>query len=749
MMNRDPDQQIQRRSSSNFEEPSIHNSDPFSIPPVDPNDPLQDLESVIIDVDRCNVTIGKDLYRPKPYQAPLRLERTNERAVRFGRTNDMMALLQGTENSSEYVFGLVATSMLIGIVFVFFCSLIVVWKVLGYQKVGFLSGRFVQRNKPRPISQPNDNDDADDEAEEADELNAPCSKDENTDDLILEEKTNKEEKSDTSIILETIKDENQSADFHATSRESPDENSANDVDRRSQEGGTEEQKDDDDISVDASSSLQRQGDKSKVIIHDYACLHHEQERRMFRTRVAFSLATICTFVSAVLFLINGTYYVNQSFDAVKTGLQYAQDLCQGGIQLIDDFMMREEEVTNITKAQLNAFNTICPKAFESVCTNLDPIENCDFSQLPVSDLLRESFRELFQALYQKIDFIFEDVLDMRQDLVDLSETFDRYLNGEFQLEWAYWVSFAFTLALGVLCIFHIGMIVLMHLKASVGQFLDLIRRRVLFPVWIFFVLMASAFAIAFVIAAIGASDFCINSPDPKVTVILSKNQDRLDSLVYSLAKYYVNGCDPDLYPEQFERQTNSTIDILKQANSFLELLDTIDEETWLEQCGTDVSLLLTLIETLERSFCLLSLTLEDVKRFFWCRHWSPAYVVSMHDAVCNDAQTGLAWIATTMLFVVLFSMITVTLRAAIFELEDEGDPQQAILNKEKKRLWFYNRRSIYSCFFPVSSKQGKALGSLTSDADLQQEVERNAKNHCGGDDDEADEPASDMKHSAD
>ena len=41
-----------------------------------------------------------------------------------------------------------------------------------------------------------------------------------------------------------------------------------------------------------------------------------------------------------------------------------------------------------------------------------------------------------------------------------------------------------------------------------------------------------SFCIAFVIAAVGASDFCIGTPDDKVTAILNNNRDQLDSIIY-------------------------------------------------------------------------------------------------------------------------------------------------------------------------------------------------------------------------
>ena len=40
------------------------------------------------------------------------------------------------------------------------------------------------------------------------------------------------------------------------------------------------------------------------------------------------------------------------------------------------------------------------------------------------------------------------------------------------------------------------------------------------------------FCIAFVIAAVGASDFCIGTPDDRVTVKLNNNRDQLDSIIY-------------------------------------------------------------------------------------------------------------------------------------------------------------------------------------------------------------------------
>ncbi|KAL7576636.1 hypothetical protein ACA910_005573 [Epithemia clementina (nom. ined.)] len=661
----------------------------------------------MIDFPFCsNFSILNDQYRPPPFRSSERLQRTNEVAIRFGESNDMITLIEGDPN--DYVFGLFATSIIIAFLFLFFSLLIIYFKIVGYKHVGFWSGRFIVRNNNHNNQQAANNTPSSDRSHASmikahGRQSKSTSREENADDLILHE----EHRGDND--LDYVLSQGNSREFEVRRQRSTENNiseaeAERDLDNNSTTSGekfnTEEP---------TSSLPQRpgEGELERNEFQDLLDTHNKQERRIFRTRVAFSCVTVGTFVSCVLFCVYGSRYVQQTLVAVDNGLRGVQGLCLGGIQVIDNYLIRQQVASNITRAQFDSFNGICPNAFDLLCESFDDSTttavNCDFDRFPI-DNLREDFRNIFTRLYDGAANLVVDRLNgVKSDLQDIYSEADAFINGKQQIEWAFWVSFGFTVAVCALCAFNLTLIVMSHYR-KVGGVFKFIRRRLLFPVLIFFVLMALIFALAFLIAAVGASDFCIHTPDEKVSAILENHQDGMGSIVYSLAMYYVNGCNSEDEPQFFRQQSNSTVAILDNINSFLASLNsTVSEQEWQEQCGNDLSVVQTLLGALGRSFCVLTLTIEDVKRYFWCRNWSPVYVTFVHEAICYDAQTGLAWVASSMLCIVGFSMIALSLRAAIFEIEQEDE---YLKNVQGRHLLC--QRVVHCCL----SNDSKPMASL-------------------------------------
>ena len=742
----------------------------FGVPPVNETDPMQAVQN-IVELSFCKVQVSRDLYQPPPFHSSRPLERSNSWALRFGGSNDMITLLDNNDDNNnkadndDYILGLLSTSIVIGFFFTGFTILIVMFMVIGYKRVGFLSGRFVRprqqrrrRNESTPLWPSNqaardpryDRKQEDQEQEYNESYNFNNTQDECRDVNRQHHPHNKNKNNNIEKSDEWYNDHVHLGQVDEGENESNDNSHDNDwllvlkeqdeLDERQQvyydenEDDGEEKKmedhemmndghsngndrssptpptistmttttpnygrdpcsfDDDDDNDDHSHNMNKDSgwysnENKDVWVNWYRYQQEKRDReqiqRLFRTRIAFVCATIGIIVSCFLFCVYGTNYVNRTLVTVQDGLHHVQKLCRGAISLIDNYMERQEVLVNMTRIEINTLNgIICPKAFTSLCTSLDPIENCDFDQMPDIVLgLRQGFQSFFQALYQRTSsYILDELSKVRADLQDLVDTLDEYVHAEAQLEWAFWISFGFTVAICVLCGLNIFCIAVSHYQEQQRQgrtvfwtTLKCVQRRFLYPIFLVFVMIALVFCLVFVIAAVAASDFCIHSPDGKVTAVLDNNKDQLSSIIYQFATFYVNQCDASLSPLRFVQQSNSTLGILEVVGTFLNTLNSIDETEWNEQCGTDISVIQIAVRTVERSLCLLSLTLEDINRFMWCRVWSPTYTLFMHEAICYDAQQGLAWVAGTMLFIVAFSYVTLLLRAAVFGIVDEKE----------------------------------------------------------------------------
>mmetsp|Transcript_30583 Transcript_30583/g.63878 ORF Transcript_30583/g.63878 Transcript_30583/m.63878 type:complete len:224 (-) Transcript_30583:342-1013(-) len=175
------------------------------------------------------------------------------------------------------------------------------------------------------------------------------------------------------------------------------------------------------------------------------------------------------------------------------------------------------------------------------------------------------------------------------------------------------------------------------------------------------------------------SDFCINSPDAKVTWILQdqKGGSFSDSVVYQLARFYVNGCSPEFVPNQLIRLRDTFVVLLQAIDHLSTLVLETEPEEWSIVCGSDFSVVETTAVWLQEQVCVLSETLEDINRFFWCRNWSSIYVFILYDGICYDAHASLISIAGPMLGIVILSLVSLMLRAGLFSVQEEGDYESA------------------------------------------------------------------------
>eukprot|EP00522_Entomoneis_paludosa_P012157 CAMPEP_0172446716 /NCGR_PEP_ID=MMETSP1065-20121228/6260_1 /TAXON_ID=265537 /ORGANISM="Amphiprora paludosa, Strain CCMP125" /LENGTH=710 /DNA_ID=CAMNT_0013197905 /DNA_START=4 /DNA_END=2136 /DNA_ORIENTATION=+ len=610
--------------------------DPDIAPPLpDPTDPTQKVTTVNLPV--CNVSYAEDFFKPPPFRERSRLERTNEYAVRFGGSNDMMTLLSGSSSEkSEYLYGLFGTSIVMALFFLWWTVLMACFKGTGYRRVGFLSGRFVRKRRPR-LSE------------------------ETTDDLRMEESDHRDEKKEE----EFLDDED--------------------------EAGPSKQFNKDDYNSD---------DASPMAIKEWKDACQKQEKRLFRTRIAIVISLLGVIVSCILFCIYGTKYVKQSLVDAGDGLRHIQKLARGGVIVIDNFIAREQALSDHVSSQAANINTICK--VQQLCQSIDPPQDCDFT--PIPELLRTNLQGFFEKIFESKEYIFDQITSFQSDLQDLDDDIEEFVSAGVDLEWAFWIAFSFSAALSALCLVMIFGIYRAH-QGKGGRAFNFIRRNIVFPLFIIFVIIALVFAIVFVIAAVGTSDWCINGPDDKVGYILEEQKDTIDSVIYKFANYYVNSCRSDLAPIRIVQESSKLESILKTANDLVSVIEDFDPFRWEQECGSDnVSGLRVIVDLITGSMCLLFVTLEEVNRFFWCRQWNPIYQQLMHEAVCVSAQTGLTWVSSTMLGIAVFSFIVFFLRAAAFDIEEEDDYLRSV-----RRCRQCCGKVFCPCFYCGKDKEAEKL----------------------------------------
>jgi hypothetical protein len=309
---------------------------------------------------------------------------------------------------------------------------------------------------------------------------------------------------------------------------------------------------------DETGELQKQAEEphggiSDDEFNDWSERCRKQEIRLFRTRIAVVISTLFIIVNCILFCVYGTKYISDSFEELGNGLRRIKRLCEIVIRVIDIFIAQATETEERNQEAFNNFNVngLCHKVREKLCERIDSdLGNCNFTDTP---FLSGGLEKVIQFVYEAKNYVFTELPKMKEDIQDITSNIDDLLDNEQPLEWAFWVSFGFTIALSRQCFVILWGVYLAHKGQEGSPLFRFYRRHVVFPLFIFLVLCAFAFACAFIITAVGASDWCFGSPSPKVTYLLNKQQDSMDSIIYKFAKYYVNTCDSSLAPIQLGR----------------------------------------------------------------------------------------------------------------------------------------------------------------------------------------------------
>ncbi|KAL7567527.1 hypothetical protein ACA910_009535 [Epithemia clementina (nom. ined.)] len=709
-----------------------------TVPPAwNASDPLQETQSV--NYGFCELFLGRDLFQPPPFQASQRLIDTNQRAVRFGGSNNMITLLEGTEQEQEaYLVGLVASSILVAFFFAAWTVVVIVLKFVSYRWCGFFCGRFIrpnpnkfyrqqqkqqQRNNKKATANsmikassrnqskalPAEATPQDEQYQQGNALTltptsangltaaqvpTPGNYDDNYND------NDKSNNNNDQGMVGNDDDDDDASQSHIQDEYTFDNeyNSNNNDDNHNYNDNTGDYDDNGEPYDDDNNVMGVVQDDDHDHEHDEAAAAawltkacHAQDRRIFRVRIFLVMACLCICVAGILFCTYGTKYISQSFDSVAQGLRHLQDLCAGAMALIDQYTARQNETAQELADIFGSVNGACPAVREQICTNVSSLssssaaaqqlvaDNCDFSDIPV---ISESLEVLFNITYRASTYVTKELTSMRQDLQKSYDNIDDLLNSNVSLAWAFWAAFSFVVALIVCCVILIVGILCHRRYGKLNKWQRCFRHRVIFPLFCVLVFLSFAFAIVFIITSIGASDWCIDSPDAKVSYVLQQafdveeetfKIDDIDSVIYAYAQYYVNNCPTNGQPIQPNASSERVRSILDSVQNFARALGEVDIEQWQVVCGSDLTALTIFQDLVQELMCLLSLTLEDVNRFFWCRNWSPVYTIFMYEAICYDAQTGLSWVASTTFAIVFCAFIVFLLRAGAFDPQEEDE----------------------------------------------------------------------------
>jgi hypothetical protein len=263
----------------------------------------------------------------------------HDKTPRFGHKNEISVLWENGntgDERSDYLTGMVSAAIAMAIFFLVWVLVLLVLKCLGHDRVGFFSGRATQRPaKPQPPTETTGIevvvlDDGEESLIKGHQLG--------------EDPTHFEESEGSSDEAANQAEEGRPESEDQGEEEQSEANGADDAMNINEK-----------VLVDSDPSVTNEQDYNEHLQDDYEELLvaweknvAKIERRMRRIRVAVLFCCVATVVCVILMIVYGVKSLVKSLDSAQDGLVKGQDLAHGAIAIIDDFLLRQEGVNQVS-----------------------------------------------------------------------------------------------------------------------------------------------------------------------------------------------------------------------------------------------------------------------------------------------------------------------------------------------------------------------------------------------------------------
>jgi hypothetical protein len=101
--------------------------------------------------------------------------------------------------------------------------------------------------------------------------------------------------------------------------------------------------------------------------------------------------------------------------------------------------------------------------------------------------------------------------------------------------WALWLAFVFSWVLSGLCLW-----IMVGVACRMPVILKCLQSCILVPSFCLLVVCSFVFSGVFVIGSMALADLCVDSPDPRIMVILNRFRDTLSPILVEFAVFYIS-----------------------------------------------------------------------------------------------------------------------------------------------------------------------------------------------------------------
>lgn len=385
-------------------------------------------------------------------------------------------------------------------------------------------------------------------------------------------------------------------------------------------------------------------------------------RKVLAVRVTFVLSGLCVMICGILFYAKGVSAFGRSLDAVSSSLNLVQQTANAAIKITETLVKDKDQLLiDFNKTKIDVGNDLF----------------CD-GDGPFADTIRSHVKEVedeITSVNSAVDETTGLFLNDLREAITITEEVEQKLE-------AANIFFYITITISIIVnVMILAMLVMTYFSAKGVEncCTKLLTYGLLWPFFIFFLILFWIFALLFLVTSLAGSDFCVK-PDQIVEGILREYQDQFQSVIFQFAIYYISGCQVLPKTDQIDSVTAEISDVVNKVHDLSVFVMNQSLPNLESQCG----LAQPAATALQGGAALLhnaSHTINngwiDVRHFLECKTFNPIYTTLVHDAMCVDGVDGLAWLFSTSVFLAVFAMVMITFRAALYPVKRPLAPENS------------------------------------------------------------------------
>lgn len=390
-----------------------------------------------------------------------------------------------------------------------------------------------------------------------------------------------------------------------------------------------------------------------------ADLDQEKKEKKFKrtalaVRVVFVLSGLCVMVSGALFYAKGVTAFQGSLSGVQDSLSIVESAALETANLTRSLLHTKQET-------LTGLENTLSETGEGFCQGSSPLA-AEISQ---------GGQELSKEIKDINSMVDESLKNLSQDLMLVAKT-AKGVNKDLQTAQGFFYALIAVSIIIIVLICTMLAVTVLSARGISNCFTKCVTCALIWPVFVFFLVLSWIFATLFLVFSLAGSDFCFK-PDQMVTTLLNNNKDMFNSMVFSFAIYYVSGCE--VVPsgmDNIQRLVDTAKTLSDAASNLADKIASQSIDELATGCGLDNAGATALQKgatlIFEASDRLVAY-LASFKRIISCENINPIYTSLVYDATCTDAVDGFTWLYSSCLALCIFAMIMITCRAALYPVK--------------------------------------------------------------------------------